>query len=168
VEIEIREAEESDIAVLYGLIGVLGFHKEPGYFERCLAEQAAQTRKIFIAAANNSNAGYGMLNWQPQYALYQRLGIPEIQDLNVIPAARRRGIATALIAHCEGVARQRDCSQIGISVGLTASYGAAQVLYTKLGYRPDGNGISYDRIPVDFGEVRPVDNDLCLMMIRDL
>lgn len=161
---EIRQATSAEIPALYALVDALGFHKEADYFERCLAEQ----RQVFIAALDGQDTAYGMLNWQPQYALYKKLGIPEIQDLNVIPNARRQGIAQALIAHCEMLAAERRCEHIGISVGLYADYGPAQRLYTKLGYMPDGYGVTYDRQPVTPGEIRPVDDNLCLMMVKHL
>lgn len=166
--IQVQTAQESDIPRLHALIERLGFHKTEGYFEQCLAEQAAGRRQVFIGVLEGTDAGYGMLNWKPQYALYRRLDIPETQDLNVIPAVRRCGVATALIRHCEGEARARGKTQMGISVGLYADYGPAQRLYVKLGYVPDGGGVTYDRQPVRPGEIRPVDDDLCLMMVKDL
>lgn len=166
--IAIRQATESDGAVLDRLIDILGFHKEEGYVSRCLEEQAAGRRAIFIAAQDGADAGYGMLNFHPRYALYARLGLWEIQDLNVVPAARRRGVASAVIAHCESRARAQGHDAIGISVGLYPAYGPAQRLYAKLGYLPDGCGVTYDRQPVQPGEIRPVDDDLCLMLVRDL
>jgi hypothetical protein len=57
---------------------------------------------------------------------------------------------------------------MGIGVGMPTSYGPAQRLYVKLGYIPDGNGINYDRQSIAFGEFRPVDDDLCLMMVKAL
>ncbi len=159
----IRQATEADIPLLYGLRA----GKTPGYFERCLEEQRDGRRQVFIVALAG-DAAYGMLNWQPQYALYKKLGMPEIQDIYVIPRARRQGAAGALIAHCENLAREKNCEHIGISVGLYADYGPAQRLYAKLGYLPDGYGITYDRLPVTLGEIRPVDDNLCLMMVKSL
>ena len=37
-----------------------------------------------------------------------------------------------------------------------------------LGYVPDGSGATYDRLTVAGGEIRPVDDNLCLMMIKAL
>jgi GNAT superfamily N-acetyltransferase len=142
--------------------------KEPGYFERCVEEQEAGRREILIASSGHGDIGYGMLNRQPQYALYRRLGMPEIQDLNVAPEARRQGAGAALIGALEDMARRLGYTQIGISVGLHADYGPAQRLYAKLGYVPDGLGVTYDRVAVAAGEIRPVDDNLCLMMVRDL
>ena len=164
----IRQAGRQDIEALYGMVDALGFHKEEGYFERCLQEQDEGRRQVFIAHVDGADVGYGMLNWRPQYALYKRLNIPEIQDLNVIPVARRQGVASAIIEHCEALAHGKGCDHIGISVGLYADYGPAQRLYVKQGYLPDGYGVvTCDREPVAASEIRPV-NALCLMMVKDL
>lgn len=109
-----------------------------------------------------------VLNPAPSYALFSRLGIPELQDLNVLSGDRERGVGAALVAACEDLARGRGATQIGLAVGLTKSYGAAQRLYARMGYRPDGYGITYDRQTVTAGELRPADDNLCLMMVRDL
>jgi GNAT superfamily N-acetyltransferase len=167
-ETVISKATEDDGATLYALIAAMGFTKEQDYFERCLEDQAAGGRTILLARQGEQAAGYAMLNWKPAYALYKRLSIPEIQDLNVIPAMRRRGIAAAIIRRCEELAREKGCAQTGISVGLDAGYGAAQRLYVKMGYIPDGHGVTYDRQAVKWGEIRPIDDDLCLMLLKEL
>ena len=166
VDIKIFKAEEGDIASLYALSEAVGSRKEAGYFERCLEEQKNNVRDVLLARVGGKAAGFVMLNGRPQYALYRRLGMPEIQDLNVVPEMRRQGIATALICHCENLARAKGCAHVGIAVGLDSGYGAAQRLYVKMGYMPDGNGITYDREPVRRGELRPVDDDLCLTMVK--
>lgn len=165
--ISIREASSDDISVLYALYDQMG-QKDAGYFEKCFEEQDAGKRVLLIASLNGKDAGFCILNRAPRYALYQKLGIPEIQDLNVIPDARRCGVAKALIAECEIRSEDRGYRQIGVSVGLGAAYGPAQHLYWSLGYQPDGQGVSYDRKPVAHGQVLPVDDDLCLMLVKDL
>lgn len=162
-KISVRKAGEEDIPSLYGMIGILGFHKDEGYFERCLGE-----RDVFIAALGGRDCGYATLNRNPHYHMFRRLGIPELQDMNVIPEARRHGVATALIRHCEETARSEGHAQLGIGVGLYSGYGNAQRLYVKLGYVPDGSGVAYDGQTVAPGEFRRVDDDLCLMMVKDL
>lgn len=167
-KIKIRRAGIEDLQSLQMMADSMGYAREAGYFGTCLTEQGEGRRALFIVNADGVDAGYGMINWEPQYALYARLGIPEIQDLNVVPALRRRGIAAALIGFCEEQARARGCTQMGICVGLHAGFGAAQRLYVRLGYKPDGMGVTYDRETVRAGEIRPVDDNLCLMMVRDL
>ena len=164
LDIKIRIAELIDITALEKIKPL----KQEGYFERCFQEQEQGKRTIFIAEYDNLDVGYGMLNFCSQYALYKRLDFPEIQDLNVLSDARCNGVGRALITHCEFVAKQEGKQGVGISVGLYSDYGAAQILYAKLGYLPDGNGISYDRQGVTAGEMRPIDDALCLMMIKSI
>lgn len=166
--INIRTACSGDMPALEAVAGAVSSHKEDGYFERCLAEQEDGKRAVLVGLYAGQIAGFGMLNWNPGYVPFRRMGIPEIQDLNTNPAFRRRGVAGAIISACEDLAREKGCDQVGIGVGLYAGYGTAQRLYVRRGYVPDGAGVVYDRLPVRPGEIRPVDDDLNLMMIKAL
>ncbi len=146
----------------------VGFYKPEGYYQQCVAEQEEGKRLLLGANLDGSLVGYCMLNWKPKYHFFRKFGIPEIQDLNVIPEARRKGVATSLITYCEGLARTKGIEQMGIGVGLLSDYGPAQRLYARLGYMPDGCGVTYDRETVSHGEIRSIDDDLCLMMVKDL
>lgn len=158
------------------LLATLPYDKDPQYIEECLWRQSEGQVDLFILAVNDStkeaprwqDTGYVVLNRFPKYGLYARLGIFEVQDLNIAPDFRQRGLATMLIRHCEGIARAEKCKDIGISVGLTPEYGSAQRLYAKLGYLPDGQGVTYDRRPLKHGARVTLDDDLCLMMIKAL
>jgi hypothetical protein len=61
---------------------------------------------------------------------------------------------------------------IGIGVGLYAGadggYGAAQRLYIKRGYIPDGKGITYNYEPTIPGNSYPLDDDLVLWFTKKL
>lgn len=160
---DIRQATEEDIPALYQIYDTIG-KKDAGYFENCFDKDCM----ILIAAQDQKDVGFGILNFDPKYSLYQKLNIPEIQDLNVIPERRQQGIATQLMEAFEAIALDQGVDQIGISVGLTKDYGPAQRLYFKLGYMPDGNGISYDREGITYGQTYVADDDLCLMMVKDL
>jgi ribosomal protein S18 acetylase RimI-like enzyme len=159
----IRQADETDIPALYALYEKIG-QKDEGYFEALFEKDCV----ILIASIEKENVGFGILNFEPKYQLYKKLELPEIQDLNVIPEARGQGIATELIFAFESLAIDQGANGVGISVGLTKDYGPAQRLYCKLGYQPDGYGVTYDRAPVKAGVSYPVDDDLCLMMVKDL
>ena len=164
----IKAATQADIPSLYAIAGEMKAQHEAHYFERCLLEQDEGRRLICIAEAESRAAGYVQLNLNPRYPPFRRLGIPEIQDLNVIPGFRRQGIGEALVAHCENIARQRGNTDMGISVGLYARFGAAQRLYVRLGYVPDGAGAAYDEVPVAMGELRPIDDMLTLKLTKKL
>lgn len=160
---EIRQASEEDIPSLYDLYGQMG-KRDKGYFEACFDKECF----ILIASKANKDIGFGILNFNPKYNLYKKLEIPEIQDLNVIPDAREKGCATALLNAFETIAEDQGASRIGISVGLTKDFGPAQRLYIKHGYMPDGYGVSHDREGVEKGQKVAVDDDLALMMVKDL
>ncbi len=163
MNVKIRQATEADIPALYDLYEKIG-QKDEGYFESCFEKDCL----LLIATVEKQNAGFGILNFDPKYSLYQKLEIPEIQDLNVLPDHRQQGIATAMVEAFENIARDQGAEYVGISVGLTKDYGPAQRLYFKLGYMPDGNGVTYDRDAVTHGMRYAVDDDLCLMLLKEL
>lgn len=57
---------------------------------------------------------------------------------------------------------------VGIGVGLYADYGAAQRLYTSLGYAPDGRGVTYHGSLVKPGTEYLVDDHLILWLTKRL
>ena len=57
---------------------------------------------------------------------------PELQDVEVRPEYRRRGIASALTAHAEGEARTRGFDRLRL--GVSADNAPAQALYRQRGY----------------------------------
>lgn len=163
MEISIRQASEDDIPALYKIYEALD-KKDDGFFESCFEKDCL----ILIASTDKTDVGFGILNFEPKYRLYQKLEIPEVQDLNVLPDYREQGIGTQLIDAFETIAADQGAEQIGISVGLTADYGPAQRLYAKLGYIPDGQGVTYDRDAVAKGISCEMDDDLALMMMKSL
>ena len=161
--LKIRQADEGDISALEVFYAQIG-QRDESYFSTLFEKDCV----VLIAVLKQQIVGFGILNFEPKYSLYQKLEIPEIQDLNILPDYRQQGIATALIEAFEQMASDQGATQIGISVGLTKDYGPAQRLYFKLGYQPDGYGITYDREGVTFGQTYRADDDLCLMMVKDL
>lgn len=144
-------------------------HAGDGEYYITQYEHQREGRRIIVVAwLDRDIAGYCVLNWEPKYAFFSKMGVPEIQDLIVHPDFRRRGIAARLIDYCEALARERGLEYMGIGVGLHRTFGPAQRLYIRLGYLPDGHGVTYDRQQIASGEFRPVDDDLCLMMVKDL
>jgi len=86
-------------------------------YERYFHEQVEGTRTCFVATFDGQFAGYVTVNWQPTYAAFADLNIPEIQDLKVLTAYRRKGIASHLLDRAEAeVARLSGV--VGIGVGL--------------------------------------------------
>lgn len=161
--ITITDGTSKDIPALYALYDALGKHDD-GYFEHAFESGAVPV----MAYEDGTLAGFALLNWTPRYSLYRKLGMPEIQDLNVLAAYRRRGIARMIVEYCEDRARERGCEMMGIAVGVTSDYGAAQIMYINMGYVPDGNGATYDRQGVQANMTYTLDDDFALMLIKPL
>lgn len=104
-------------------------------------EHAAGRRVTFVAVSGGLIVGYTNLVWKSDYDPFQESDIPEINDMHVVDEFQKQGIGTALIRACEDLAAAQGIAVIGIGVGLTPDYAAAQRLYPKLGYVPDGRGI---------------------------
>ncbi|HYD19597.1 MAG TPA: GNAT family N-acetyltransferase [Patescibacteria group bacterium] len=162
--IVLRIAEAGDIPALERIATAMKAVHEENYFERSLGDG----RTILLAEQAGRAVAYVQINWKPLYAPFRRFGLPEIQDLNTVPGARRQGIGARMVSWCEDYARQRGHADIGISVGLAASYGAAQRLYVRLGYVPDGAGACYDDVPVQPGARYAADDLFTLKLVKSL
>jgi GNAT superfamily N-acetyltransferase len=136
-------------------------------FRSHLAEHERGARVFLIGLADERAVGHGSLVWESGYPPFRDEGIPEMQDLNVAPAFRRRGVASALLDAAERLAAER-CDRIGIGVGLHPGYGAAQRLYTLRGYVLDGRGVFRQGRFASEGEVVALDDDSVLHFTRTL
>jgi GNAT superfamily N-acetyltransferase len=143
----------------------IGWAKPATLFERYLIEQATGTRSCWMAHSGSAFAGYVTVNWKPTYPFFAEKKIPEIQDLNVLPPFRRRGIGTTLLGQAEAEIASR--SEIaGLGVGLHPGYNDALRLYVKRGYVPDGQGVTYKDRYVREGELVRLDDCFLLHMLR--
>ncbi len=139
-EVKIRPMEVDDIDRIMRTFA--RWHKTRAQYERYWREQQRGERDILLALWGDRVGGYVTRVWASKYAPFRERGIPEIVDLNVITEYQRRGIGTALIRAAERLALQRGRNVIGISVVQSPEYAAANRLYPKLGYVPDGRGIT--------------------------
>ncbi|WP_197696516.1 GNAT family N-acetyltransferase [Nocardia terpenica] len=163
----VRPLTAADPEPIAAAFAALGWATKPvEQYLRYLAEQAAGMRVCVVAERGGAFAGYCTLLWMSAYEPFRANGIPEIQDLNVLPPHRNRGIGGMLLDAIEEVARKR-CGVVGIGVGLDADYGPAQRLYIRRGYLPDGHGIVYDSQPVEYGTTITLDDSAALMLTRD-
>jgi len=140
-----------------------GWKKRSEIFERYWSEVVAGLRACLVAEYEGEFAGYLTIVWESDHPAFR--SIPEITDLNVLIKFRRRGVATALLAYAETlIARTGDIA--GIRVGLDGDYGAAQRLYVRRGFVPDGLGISSSGRALKYGDQVTVDDDLTLAFTK--
>ena len=161
----IRTMDQSDPETISAAFIALGWHKPRTLIQRYLAEQERGHRLAFVAEWGGELAGYVTLQWVSDYRPFAERQIPEISDLNVLPAHRRQGIGNALLDRAESAASTRS-TVVGLGVGLSSDYGAAQRIYARRGYLPDGRGVMYNNQPVELGATICIDDDACLMVSR--
>jgi ribosomal protein S18 acetylase RimI-like enzyme len=161
----IRAMDESDPETISAAFTALGWHKPPALYQRYLADQEEGRRLAFVAEWRGGFAGYVTLLWVSPYRAFAERQVPEISDLNVLPAHRRQGIGNALLDRAESAASVRS-NVVGLGVGLSADYGAAQRIYVRRGYLPDGRGIMYANQPVEPYTTIRIDDEATLMFTR--
>jgi ribosomal protein S18 acetylase RimI-like enzyme len=165
--LEIREFARSDIPEVVAAFERLGWNKPASQYERYAEEMARGERDVLIARFAERFAGYVTIRWTSEYQPFHAAGIPEVQDFNVLPEFRRRGIGTALMNEAERMIALR-ARTAGIGVGFDPDYGAAQRLYVLRGYVPDARGGTSHGNWVKWGDQVTVDDDLVLYLTKSL
>jgi ribosomal protein S18 acetylase RimI-like enzyme len=106
---EIRTLDETEIESVAAVLGLARLHQGDG---------------IYLVA------------WEGREPLgHAHLGLtdpPELQDVEVRPEYRRRGVASALTAHAEDETRTRGFDRLRL--GVSADNAPAQALYRLCGY----------------------------------
>jgi len=166
-ELVIRDLSADDPNALSEAFSSIGWDKPASLFETYLDQTQQGQRLALVAELPAGLAGYGTVVWHSAYACFQQRQIPEIKDLNVLPAFRRQGIGTALMDALESAIAVRS-TLAGIGVGLYTDYGPAQRMYVLRGYVPDGFGAFHRNQPLCPGETVPVDDALVLYMTKQL
>lgn len=126
---------------------------------------------VWVAYVQDEFAGYVTLKWRSSYPFFKEQNIPEIMDLNVLPSFKKMGIGSMLLDIAEKEAATKS-EVVGIGVGLYAGadggYGAAQKLYVKRGYIPDGQGVTYNYEPTIPVDNYPLNDELVLWFTKNV
>jgi ribosomal protein S18 acetylase RimI-like enzyme len=171
-----------DCAVISDAFRQQGWDKPIQQYEKYLQECREGKRDVLVAEVSGDFAGYLTIVWESGYPPFGETGIPEIVDFNVLIKYRRQGIGTALMDAAESrivemqvgrrqgrIGGDRPAQVIaGIGVGLTPDYGAAQILYVKRGYVPDGRGAVSHEQTIRYGDSIFVDDSLILYLTKVL
>jgi GNAT superfamily N-acetyltransferase len=166
--VTVRPMIAGDAAMLARAFAAIGWSSKPvGLFERYLDEQHAGGRLVLVAMAAGQPAGYVTVNWRPRYLPLVKANIPELEDLNVLPHFRRQRIGTRLVDRAEDVVGARS-NGVGIGVGLHDGYNAAQRMYVRRGYVPDGHGVTAGDDFVRDGQTVVMNDELVLHLVKNL
>lgn len=165
MNVEIRRMQDGDVPFIHQALSANQMGKPLAYIERCWAEQQSGERITLLALQQEQFAGWLHLLAHSDYPPFRAAGIPEINNFEVLPGLRRLGVGTALMDAIEQMAFEAY-REIGIGVGLYASYGQAQRMYARRGYVPDGRGIYDGERQVQYGDTVQVGHDLALFMTK--
>lgn len=163
--VEIRQMCLEDIEVMSQTFAQHDIKKSINYFSKCWDENLSGERITLLAFYEGNFAGSLHLLDKSLYPYFRERNIPEINDFNVLPPLRRKGIGNALMDAIEEVALEKY-GIVGLGVGLYDSYGSAQRMYARRGYVPDGRGVMYNQEPVAPGSMVRVDDDLNLYFTK--
>ena len=106
---------------------------EVAYVDQCLPlsrldQQVEEGSTYLVAWDDQRPIGHAHIAWVGTH-----LGVPEIQDVFVLPEHRRHAIGTQLTEAAEQEAQSRGWESISLSVSQDGNV-AARSLYAKLGY----------------------------------
>jgi ribosomal protein S18 acetylase RimI-like enzyme len=141
---EVRPAEPDELAEA-GALCVAGYRADgflasgaTDHYEAELRDAAGRAAEAAVlVAAEPDGRLLGTLTWCPPGSrlreLATRPGQGEFRMLAVHPAARRRGVARALVEHCLADARRLGLTELVLSS--MPEMTAAHTLYVSLGFR---------------------------------
>lgn len=137
------------------------------YLRRQLKNQEKEECSALLALYNGKIAGYVFLYYKCKWGGLANCNLPCVIDLLVIEKYRRKGIATALLDVAENIATSHG-NKVYLDVCLNSEYGAAQCLYIKRGYIPDGKGLYYEEKVCEIDAVCRNNDELTLCLIKEL
>ncbi|MDD2649216.1 MAG: GNAT family N-acetyltransferase [Eubacteriales bacterium] len=163
--ITIRAMEAADAKRFSDAFAAQGWQKPEKQFLAYLSEQESGSRYCLSAEKDGEIAGYVTVLPRAAAGPFAQLSLPEISDFNVLIRFRRLGIGSALLSAAEEIAF-RFSDTVTLGVGLHSGYGAAQRMYIKRGYVPDGSGVWYEDKPLLQNAICRNDDDLVLYLSR--
>lgn len=165
--IVIRSMKIEDAKTLYETYLSYGWHPSMETYETYYREQEEGSRKVFIAEYEGRVAGQCTLVMNPEEGPWAGQGYPEIVDLTVFFHIHNKGIGNKLLDVAEQEAAKVS-DMVYLAVGVHSGYGAAQRIYVKRGYMPDGSGVWYQGKVLDQYAPCCNDDDLLLFLSKKL
>lgn len=166
-KVTIRSMNESDIQLITDAELAQGWHVECAKQEARYRDQCEGRSHGLIAEYHGEIAGYINLYKTALDGPEAFAAMPEIVDFGVLIKFRRLGIGSKLMDAAESLSLQYG-NTVCLGVGLHQGYGAAQRMYVKRGYIPDGSGVWYGGKVCSEYENCCNDDDLVLYLSKTL
>ena len=167
-DILIRDMVESDPEIITHEEHLQGWtHQKKEKYEQRLKDVADNKCVALVAEYKGEVAGYFNVYPNTMCSSFGGQGFPELIDLGVFKKYRNHGIGNILMQVAEDIAKKYADTVI-IGVGLHRDYGAAQRMYVKRGYVPDGSGIWWQGKPLEPYADLKNDDEAALYMAKKL
>lgn len=137
--ITVRQATIHDLDLIAPLFdGYRQFYGQPadlGLAQRFLRDRFQQRESVVLLAVDEEGEGVGFVQLYPLFSSVRAARSYLLNDLFVAPAARRRGVAAALMH--EAVDFARAVGAVAMSLSTAHANESAQRLYESLGWKRD-------------------------------
>lgn len=160
----VRSMCESDAAAFDYEYTLSGEVKSGETFTTLYARQRMKKAAVYVAEFEGKLLGYVVVCFE---VTLQGSVIVHIEDLFVLPLFRKCGVGASLLDFAEGEIERRF-DKVHASIGIGAAYGAAQRLFIKRGYLPDGQGARYNGRILQEGAQAINTRSLCLKYCKEL
>jgi GNAT superfamily N-acetyltransferase len=142
---QVRQASVRDLDALVPLFdGYRQFYQQtadPARSRAFLAERFAHCESVILLASDEQKAGLGFAQLYPLFSSVNTVRIYLLNDLFVAPAARRCGVASALLASAADHARALGAARLWLQTAQDNL--PAQALYESLGWQRDREFCDY-------------------------
>ena len=163
----IRSMVPEDAKIYFDTYTSYDWHPQIETYENYYKEQENGERFVFVPEIEGKVVGICTLVLHPSEGPWGGQNIPEIVDLCVFFHIHKAGIGSKLLDVAEAEAAK--CSDtVFLAVGCHSGYGAAQRIYVKRGYIPDGSGVWYQNKQLDQYAPCVNDDDLLLFLSKKL
>lgn len=141
----VRPAAITDLDALVPLFdGYRQFYRQASDPDRArgfLAERLSKNESQILLALDPSGAGLGFTQLYPLFSSVRAVRTYLLNDLFVVSAARRQGVARALLVAAADHARDLGAASLSLSTALDNL--PAQALYESLGWQRDRGFCEY-------------------------
>ena len=160
----VRAMRESDAAAFDYEYTLSGEIKSGETFKTLYARQRMKKVNVYVAEFECKLLGYIVVSYET--TLKGEI-IVHIEDMYVLPLFRKCGVGQSLLNYAEReIVRRYD--KVNASIGIGAAYGAAQRLFIKNGYMPDGLGVRFNGRILQEGANATNVRSLCLKFSKEL
>ncbi len=167
-DILIRDMVETDPQIITDEEHLQGWtHQKIEKYLQRLEDARAGKCVALIAEYKGKVAGYFNVYPNSQGGSFGGKGLPELVDFGVLKKYRNHGIGNTLMQVADDIAH-RYAKIVYLGVGLHKDYGAAQRMYIKREFIPDGSGLWWNGKNIEPYADLKNDDETAIYMSKEL